>query len=445
MNKLKKFFGSVYVRFLAVFIGVFFLSILIPALGVNVTRAPEIKRDTTDSISETAAKIRRYTDNGEMPLDEAVKLFSGKGIRIRVENDIRNSGIMLNDEDFKIIIDEKKILIREDAHSFRGGKGFHEIFAIFSVGKKWVIITPDFENGPIADFKTNQTLFVVIPLALGTVLIILASITVAKPVKEISQASQKVAKGDFSVRLKPKGSGEIRELSNNFNSMVEELSANEYLHKEFVSNVSHEFSTPITSIQGYAKLMKRNSLTAEQRAEYAEIIISESARLSRLSTDLLKLSELENKGQISESAEFSLDEQVRSVIILLQNSWENKNIALDIELDKINYRGDEALLYQVWVNLIANAIRYTDNGGKINIILEKKNRIIFTITDNGRGMTAEEAKNVFRRFYKADKSRSSEGTGLGLAIARKIVLLHGGDITVSSKEGIGTTFIVTLP
>ncbi len=121
----------------------------------------------------------------------------------------------------------------------------------------------------------------VIPLALGTVLIILASITVAKPVKEISKASQKVAKGDFSVRLKPKGSGEIRELANNFNSMVEELSSNEYLHNEFVSNVSHEFGTPITSIQGYAKLMKRDNLTAEQRAEYAEIIISESARLYR--------------------------------------------------------------------------------------------------------------------------------------------------------------------
>ena len=191
--------------------------------------------------------------------------------------------------------------------------------------------------------------------------------------------------------------------------------------------------------------MKRDNLTAEQRAEYADIIIAESSRLSRLSTDLLKLSELDNKNSITDFTEFSLDEQVRSVIILLQHNWENKNISLDISLEKLNYIGDETLLHQIWVNLISNAIRYTANNGEIKITLEKHDNIIFTITDNGKGMTEEEIKNVFRRFYKADKSRSSEGTGLGLAIAKKIAVLHGGDITVTSTETKGTTFIVTLP
>jgi len=445
MNRLKKIFGSIYVRFLAIFIGAFLVSLLIPALGVNMTKAPEIERVTSDSISNVAVKIRQYTDSGEMTLDEAISLFEGMEYEIQVFDNLHDTRLWLNDEDMKIIVDEKKILVRDNAPPGPHRKDFHKVFAVFSADGKWVVITPDIKVGAMAVFRANQFWFVAIPLVLGTILIILASITVAKPIKEISRASQKIAKGDFSVRLKIKGSGEIRELAENFNRMTDELSSNEYLHKEFVSNVSHEFGTPITSIQGYAKLMKRDNLTAEQRAEYADIIISESARLSRLSADLLKLSELDNKGSISELTEFSLDEQIRSVIILLQHSWENKNISLDISLDEVTYNGDEALLHQIWVNLISNAVRYSEKDGEIRITLEKRDNVIFTITDNGKGMTEDEAKNVFRRFYKADKSRCSEGTGLGLAIAKKIALLHGGDITVTSTENIGTTFTVTLP
>ncbi len=445
MKKLKKIFGSVYFRFLAVFIGAFMISLLIPAIGANVARAPEIKRDMNTSIYETATKIKQYTDSGEMPLGEAVKLFSGKGFDIRIIGTLKESGIRLNDEDLKILIDENGILARSDSRGMRGGREMPEMFAMFSADGKWVIITPNFRSGPMADFRANQIWFVLVPLVLGTVLIILASITVARPVKEISKASKQVAKGDFSVRLKPCGSGEIRELAENFNSMVGELSSNEYLHKEFVSNVSHEFSTPITSLKGYAKLLKNDDISPEKREEYADIIISESERLSRLSADLLKLSELEYKGRISERKTFSLDEQIRSAIILLQYSWESKNIDLDIDLDEVNFSGDESLLYQVWVNLISNAVRYTDSGGKIRISLADGEAVTFSISDSGRGMTREETENVFRRFYKADKSRSSKGTGLGLAIAKKIAELHGGDITVSSVPSKGTTFTVVLP
>lgn len=444
MNKLKKIFGSIYVRFLAIFIGAFLASILIPALSANVTRAPEIKRDTHLSMTETARKIIELTNTHEMSLEEAADFFSDKGVTIKIYNSIDEIGMPLNDEDKRLLAETGMLSKggfpdRDRQHDAFG------LFVIFTAQDKFAIITPDGKHDPVASFRQNQRWFVAVPLILGTILIILASITVAKPIKEISRASQKIAKGDFSVRLKTKGSGEIRELADNFNRMTEELSSNEYLHKEFVSNVSHEFGTPITSIQGYAKLMKRDSLTPEQRAEYADIIISESARLSRLSADLLKLSELDNKGALTERNEFALDEQIRSVIILLQHSWENKNISLDISLDEITYNGDEALLHQIWVNLISNAIRYSENGGEIRITLEKRDNVIFTITDNGKGMTEDEAKNVFRRFYKADKSRSSEGTGLGLAIAKKIALLHGGDITVSSEENKGTTFTVTLP
>lgn len=439
-RQMKKLFGSIYFRFLGVYIGVFLLALLIPALGANVAHGPEIRRDEHLALNETASKIIELTTEKGMSLEEAVKLFSGNNVEIEIFTDIHEADPFLNEADMAVLNDGQ-ILSRLPDRDAPGR--FMQV--LFRADDKWVRITPDRQKGPSADFKRNQISFVAIPLALGMVLITIASITVAKPVKEISEASKLVSKGDFSVRIKPCGSGELGTLAENFNRMIEELSENEYLGREFVSNVSHEFGTPITSLTGYAKLMKRSDLSPEKREEYADIIISESERLSHLCSDLLKLSELEHKGGRLVRKEFSLDEQIRSVMILLQNSWERKELEPDIELESVSFCGDEDLLYQLWVNLISNAVRYTDRGGRIAISLSDGEAVTFTVTDSGRGMTPEESKNIFRRFYKADKSRSSEGTGLGLAIAKKIAELHGGDITVSSVLSKGTTFTVTLP
>ncbi len=437
---MKKIFGSIYFRFLGVYIGVFLLSLLIPAFGTAVTHAPEIRRDEHSALNETAANIITLTTSQGMSLEDAVKLFSGNNVEIEIFTDIKEADPFLNETEMEILNEGnllEKMPLRDEPYKF--------MKVIFRADDKWVSITPDRQNGPFADFRRSQISYVAIPLVLGMVLIILASITVAKPVKEISEASKLVSEGDFSVRIKAGGSGELKELAENFNKMIEGLSENEYLGKEFVSNVSHEFSTPITSLTGYAKLLKQNDLPLEKRKEYADIIISESERLSRLSSDLLRLSELEHKENKLIKTEFSLDEQIRSVIILLQNSWESKELELDIELESIRFRGDEDLLYQLWVNLISNAIRYTDSGGRILVSLTNDKAAVFSVSDSGKGMTPEETKNIFRRFYKADKSRSSEGTGLGLAIAKKIAELHGGDITVSSAPSKGTTFTVILP
>lgn len=437
---MKKIFGSIYFRFLGVYIGVFLLSLLIPAFGAAVTHAPEIRRDEHSALNETAAKIISLTASRGMSLEDAVKLFSGNNVEIGIFTDIQDADPFLNEKDMELLNEGKvleKMPLHDEPHKF--------MKVIFRAEDKWVSITPDRKNGPFADFRRSQISYVAIPLVLGMVLIIFASITVAKPVKEISEASKLVSEGDFSVRIKTGSSGELKELAENFNKMIEGLSENEYLGKEFVSNVSHEFGTPITSLTGYAKLLKQNDLPPEKRKEYADIIISESERLSRLSSDLLKLSELERKENKLIKKEFSLDEQIRSVIILLQNSWEGKELELDIELDSIRFCGDEDLLFQLWVNLISNAVRYTDKGGRIQISLTYDKAAVFSVSDSGRGMTPEETKNIFRRFYKSDKSRSSEGTGLGLAIAKKIAGLHGGNITVSSVPSKGTSFTVILP
>lgn len=426
-------------RFLVVFIGTFALSLIIPALGLGAAKAPEIRRDAHSSITETARNIQELVNSREMTAEEAAALFEKGDADISVLNS-------LDELDFPLSAMDTQTLERGDILSKMPDKKNHAMFAVFAAEDKWIIVRPDRHRDPMADFMGMQIFYVAVPLALGTVLIVLASITVARPIKRISNASKRVAEGDFSVQLEPQGSGEIRELTENFNSMIRGLSANEYLHKEFVSNISHEFNTPITSLKGYAKLLKSDSLTPEQRTEYADIVIAESDRLSRLSADLLKLSELENKGLSPERKEFSLDEQIRSAVILLQQSWEDKSLDLDIDLEEVTFAGDEALLYQLWVNLISNAVRYTDKGGKIAVSLtESETAVTVLVIDNGRGMTREETDNVFRRFYKADKSRSSDGTGLGLAIAKKIAELHGGDITVYSVAGEGSMFTVTLP
>lgn len=426
-------------RFLVVFICTFALSLIIPALGLGAAKAPEIRRDAHSSITETARNIQNLINSREMTVEEAIALFEKGDSDITVLNS-------LDELDFPLSAMDMQTLERGDILSKMPDRGNRAMFAVFAAEDRWIIVRPDRHRGPMADFMGMQIFYVAVPLALGTALIVIASINVAKPIKRISNASKKVAEGDFSVQLEPKGSGEIRELTENFNSMIRGLSANEYLHKEFVSNISHEFNTPITSLKGYAKLLKRDGLTSEQRTEYADIVIAESDRLSRLSADLLKLSELENKGLSPERNTFSLDEQIRSAVILLQQSWEDKALDLDIDLEEVSFEGDESLLYQLWVNLISNAVRYTENGGEIKVLLSKgEAAVTVSVSDNGMGMTREEMENVFRRFYKADKSRSSRGTGLGLAIAKKIAELHGGDITVSGAVGVGSTFTVTLP
>ncbi len=444
-SKFGKFFGSIYMRFLLVFIGTFALSLMIPAIGFGAAKAPEIRRDVHFSVTETARSIKALTENRGITAEEAISFFAKEGTEITMLNSLEELDFPLSPMDAELLGRGEILSKMPDRYGRDSGDG-HEMFALFSAEDKWVLVRPDRRRGPIADFRGMQIFFVAVPLAFGTALIILASVTVAKPIKRISNASKKVAEGDFSVQLTPKGGGEIRELTENFNGMVRGLSANEYLHKEFISNVSHEFNTPITSLKGYARLLKRRDITPAQRDEYADIIIAESERLSRLSSDMLKLSELENRGLPPERKSFSLDEQIRSVIIFLQQSWEDKNLDLDIDMEEIAFSGDEALLYQLWVNLISNAVRYTDNGGKIGVTLTADNSCVTAaVSDSGRGMTQEEADSVFRRFYKTDSSRSSCGTGLGLAIAKRIAELHGGDITVSSEAGKGSVFTVTLP
>lgn len=270
----------------------------------------------------------------------------------------------------------------------------------------------------------------------------------------IIEALEKIAKGDFSVALENNLDRHTRErmvigdLIQSVNKMAFELNQIETMRQEFVSNVSHEIQSPLTSIRGFAQALKNNDLSGEERQHYLTIIEAESMRLSRLSDNLLKLASLDAAQVKFETKAYRLDKQIRNLLLACEPQWLDKALDLDIFLQEVTVTGDEDLLSQVWLNLIHNGIKFTQPGGKLCLNLNcAGDSIEFKITDTGIGISEEEQAHIFERFYKADKSRTglNGGSGLGLSITKKIVELHKGTIEVESCLGRGTTFLVSLP
>jgi len=298
----------------------------------------------------------------------------------------------------------------------------------------------------------NRMMLLVLLLGLfiGSLCILIAARYLVKPIQAMTQATKRLAKGDFDVEIKLKSTDEIGVLSHSFNEMASELKQLEQMRQDFVSNVSHEIQTPLTSISGFAMAMKNNSLVAENdRNYYLDIIISESGRLSRLSDNLLKLASLDSDQHPFEPITYNLDEQIRQIVVTCEPHWSAKEIHIDLEwADTIKITADQDQLNQVWMNLLGNSIKFTPVGERIVIAInQSENEIELSITDSGIGIAAEQLDNVFERFYKTDQSRNRNvgGNGLGLAIAKKIVTLHHGTIEMKSQLGEGTTVIVCLP
>lgn len=282
--------------------------------------------------------------------------------------------------------------------------------------------------------------------AVGMLITVIISRIPLAPVREIMAATEKLASGDFKTRLHISGPREFQELNASFNRMAEELGGIEMLRSDFINNFSHEFKTPIVSLRGYAKLLKADHLTKEERDEYLDIIIRESDRLSSLATNVLNLSKIENQTILTDVAAFDLAEQVRQVIAGLEPKWSGKELDMALELDECQYSGNEAMLYQVWLNLIDNAIKFTPRGGKIEVKLVGGEKArIFSVKDTGCGFDEATRQHMFNKFYQGDASRTTEGNGLGLTLCQKIISLHRGSIHASGKPGGGACFSVELP
>jgi signal transduction histidine kinase len=264
--------------------------------------------------------------------------------------------------------------------------------------------------------------------------------------RQITRASKAVANGDFSQRLEPPREKEIAELCDSFNEMVDKLGSNELLARDFVSNVSHQFRTPLASIHGYAQLLEDDSFTDEEKREYIDVIKEKSISLSNLINDVLELSRLEHLSASIERELFSIDEQLRKCVIAYEESLSEKKIDISLELQSVLYLGCKELMAEVWNNLLENAIKFSDEGGKINVCLQSDfDNIYISVRDFGIGMSDETKTRMFDRFYRGKEVRNISGCGLGMSMVKNIISKHGGEISVESELGKGSNIIVVLP
>ena len=257
---------------------------------------------------------------------------------------------------------------------------------------------------------------VVLCIALGGTVSRFFSKKILAPVNKLSKAMSRVAQGDFTVKLESNNKlNEVQKLYHNFNLMVEELAATETLQMDFVSNVSHEFKTPINAIAGYTTLLQGNPGLTPEQADYTEKILYNTKRLSGLVSNILLLSKIENQAIPSKKEVFHLDEQIRQAIVSLETRWSEKDIDLAAELENVSYVGNAPLLLHIWINLIDNAIKFNPVGGSILICLKSSEQnILVSVKDSGCGISETDRKRIFDKFYQSDISHKEAGNGLGL-------------------------------
>ncbi|MCD7840570.1 MAG: HAMP domain-containing histidine kinase [Erysipelotrichaceae bacterium] len=305
------------------------------------------------------------------------------------------------------------------------------------------------------DIEESETVFIASGiiaifciLIAGSIIFLVIADIIVKPISRLTKATNELSKGNYHVRGNYTGNDEIARLNRSFNQMAQQLAKQEETRQQFISDVSHEFQTPLTAISGFATILKNEKISDEQRQKYADIILFHSRRLSTLSKNMLQLTLLDGEDVQLDIAEYSLIEQLERVIDTQLHFADSKNIEIEFDKPKNDVRieADEARLEQVWINLINNAIKYTNDNGIVTINVKKTVLgVEVSVQDTGIGMSKEAISHIFERFYRSDKSRKIEGNGLGLSIVKRIIDLHQGTIDVVSREDVGSEFTVKLP
>ncbi len=291
---------------------------------------------------------------------------------------------------------------------------------------------------------------ILITILFGTIDYIRRKVMVDRPVKMITEATEEIMSGDFSVRIQPmKGSGMegFNQIASAVNAMAQELSGMETLRTDFIANVSHEMKTPLAVMQNYGTLLQSPDLSEEQSLEYAKGVTDASRRLAEMMTNILKLNRLENQQIFPQAAEFDLGEQLCECLLQFENVWEKAEIEIDTDIaEDIQINADAELLSLVWNNLFSNAFKFTGSGGTVTVSLAAtEHHAIVKVKDTGCGMTSEVGAHIFEKFYQGDTSHSVQGNGLGLALVKRVIDILQGEIAVESVVGVGTSFTVRIP
>lgn len=297
-------------------------------------------------------------------------------------------------------------------------------------------------------FKHSAFMAIGFIFIVGSIVFLIIADIIVKPITRLTRATQELAKGNYNITVNYEGNDEMGKLNRSFNLMAAQLAKTEQTRQQFISDVSHEFQTPLTSIKGFATILKDENLTEEQRTKYADIILFESQRLSQLSKNMLQLTLLEGEDIELNIETYSLTQQLQRVISSLEESAKSKDIEIEVNFPKkeVIIAGDQNRLEQVWINLLNNAIKYTNEEGYISVNLKRTSKDVeVMISDTGIGIDEEGLRHIFERFYREDKARAVGGNGLGLSIVKSIVELHHGSVNVKSQKDVGSEFYVTLP
>lgn len=455
---------SLYGKFIAMTAAIMVISGLIAFLSINTYYHQYLKGQNDEKNMTIAKNVASFIQSNEgLDLDDYLTTQSAVGYKLYVVDEQRQ--VIEYGEPFRVEnLSEKaidQVLNGEIYHGMRDLPGETFVTGFFSNESANTVGVPfDYEGKAYALFLRPdiKMLFTEVHYILGGMVLVMAVISllsmliVAKklidPITALTVATKRVGEEQFTGTLDINRKDEIGQLANSFQQMTEKLSENDRIRKEFISDVSHDFQSPLLNIKGYAQLLLDDQLTEELRRNYANVIQSETERLSSLTKQLLLLTSLDQLSSPLEMKTFALDEQLMEIVRKYRWLLEEKEMSLSMDIDEVRYMGDPAFLEKVWENLVLNALKYTEIGGTIDILLtEQNNEITVMVRDTGIGISEESIRRIFDRFYRADDSRTQEtgGTGLGLSIVQQVVKLHDGTIDVVSQIGEGTTFTVRLP
>ena len=353
-----------------------------------------------------------------------------------------NKKLILTEDELKTLATSKEKTLRSEGIVSQYAKAFR-------IDDQTYVITVQKDFSATKDiFMKSYTSAAIIFMMTGSIVFLIVADIIVKPISRLTKVTDELAKGNYKVRVNYEGKDEISSLYASFNQMAVRLAKQETIRQQFISDVSHEFQTPLTAISGFATILKNENLTDEQRQKYADIILFNSNRLSHLSKNMLQLTLLDGEDTSLDKSEFPLIEQLNRVIEMEDNAALSKDIEIEFIHPKKEFiiEADESRMEQVWINLLSNAIKYTNEHGVVTVEVRRTpTELQVRFEDTGVGMSQDAISHIFERFYRQDKSRTIEGNGLGLSIVKRIIDLHHYKIDVESQEDVGSVFTVYIP
>lgn len=428
--------GTVYHQVVGLICLTMLVTTAIPTIMFSHFSRRAFADDIQNQVLSSIDGVVDYLERHHLPLSDMDELLSFDRLRFRILDDLSSLGLD-EKEQRKLEADGYLVFSRAGVDSLP-----HAMLSRYE--DSYILVQADME--PIFRLsRQTRLLSFLLTLMIGLVAAMVGGYRLLIPVRRLDEATRQVAAGDFTVRIpSPKRMDEIGSLIESFNTMTQELGSVEMLRSSFVSDISHEFKTPLTAIEGYAKLLE-GDCSPEERREYVGTITGETRRLSVLVANILMINRLDKGNIPAERHLVRIDEQIRRALTLCEAGWTSKNLELDLELDEVYLAGYESLLMQVWANLIDNAVKFSPVGGRISLALRREGeQVRFVICNDGDNIPEESLPHLFEQFYKADPSRGGEGNGLGLSIVKRVAELHGGEVLVENLLETGVRFTIIL-